>query len=117
MGWAYCGTNPDTGEEMGYGVKGICHYPECNTKIYHGLCYLCGAMHNDGVTCNHYYCPEHLVFGAVDGEGMQMCQQCYDLYADDEGYVEVGDVVGERNPTYDEDNIDYEVETSGVHKK
>jgi hypothetical protein len=47
MGWAYCGVNPDTGEEMGYGVAGQCHEHGCLAPIDHGLSYLCGDMHAD----------------------------------------------------------------------
>lgn len=83
MGWAYCGKNSDTGEEMGYCVRGICRHPGCNKEIDHGLGHLCGQMHEDGLTCNHYFCEDHLVFGIINGEMSQMCLSCYELYSED----------------------------------
>lgn len=81
MGWGYCGINTDTGEEMGYSVEGICHYPECNTKIDHGLSYVCGGMHQNGETCGYYFCQEHLHYGQLEnGDWVQMCLECLDLF-------------------------------------
>ncbi len=60
MGWSNCGLNTDTGDEMGYGVEGVCAHPECDKAIDHGLAYLCGDMHADDVSCNRYFCYAHL---------------------------------------------------------
>lgn len=83
MGWAYCGVNSDTGEEMGYSIEGVCHHPDCEEKIDHGLGYVCGGMHENGETCGHYFCGNHLVHGELNGRTVQMCEECYDLYSDD----------------------------------
>lgn len=83
MGWGYCGKNSLTGEEMGYSVEGICHHPDCDEKINHGLAYVCGAMHEDENTCQHYFCTKHLTWGEVNGELVQMCEKCakeWDVY-------------------------------------
>lgn len=71
MGWAYCGLNTDTGDEMGYGVEGVCAHPECDAEIDHGLSYLCGDMHADGVSCNRYFCGKHLTAAP------QRCAACW----------------------------------------
>ncbi len=71
MGWAYCGLNTHTGDEMGYGVEGVCAHPECDAKIDHGLSYLCGDMHADDVSCNRYFCGKHLA--------AQRCAACWKL--------------------------------------
>jgi hypothetical protein len=84
MGWGYCGVNTDTGEEMGYTVKGVCHHIDCHTDINHGLGCLCGNMHQSGQTCGHYFCGKHLTFGVIDGEIIQMCHKCYDKYNEEE---------------------------------
>lgn len=81
MGWADCGTNPDTGDEMGYAHEGVCSEPGCETKIDHGLSYLCGEMHMDSETCSRYFCSEHLVGGNFPH---QRCRTCAALVPDEE---------------------------------
>jgi hypothetical protein len=71
MGWSYCGKNTDTGDEMGYGVDGVCAEPGCAEQIDHGLARLCGDMHADGVSCNRYFCGKHLTAGP------QRCNACW----------------------------------------
>lgn len=82
MGWAFCGKNGQTGEEMGYGVEGICAEPGCNAVIDHGLGCLCGEMHEDPETCQRYYCGEHLFF-PERGRGMR-CARCVDPVEDED---------------------------------
>jgi len=79
MGWAHCGVNPDTGEEMGYGVPGVCSQPGCNVKIDHGLSYVCGKMHEGGEHgCGRYFCTAHLfhVFTKAGEMSPQLCEAC-----------------------------------------
>lgn len=71
MGWSFCGKNHYTGEEMGYGVEGVCAHPECSKVIDHGLARLCGDMHADGQSCNRYFCGRHLSVSP------QRCDVCY----------------------------------------
>jgi hypothetical protein len=75
MGWSYCGKNTTTGDEMGYGVEGVCAEPGCQEVIDHGLSRLCGRMHDDGVSCNRYFCGKHL------NVSPQRCNACWDAGA------------------------------------
>lgn len=79
MGWGYCGVNTDTGEEMGYTVPGVCAEGGCTAEINHGLAYLCGSMHQDGESCNRYFCGRHLFLGYRTPDGYawrQLCRAC-----------------------------------------
>lgn len=79
MGWAFCGTNPVTGEEMGYGVAGICHHPGCGAEIDHGLSYVCGSMHGGASRgCGYYFCTKHLTFVEFEHteRTIQLCEKC-----------------------------------------
>jgi hypothetical protein len=80
MGWSY-GVLRD-GREFGYSVQTVCEHPECSAQIDRGLAYLCGQMHgqDDDTGCGHYFCGEHLIVGT--GAGNQMCEPCYDVWAD-----------------------------------
>jgi len=84
MGWSRCGVNNDTGEEMGYAVEGVCHHPGCEEKIDHGLAYVCGGMHENGETCGYYFCQNHLFMGKLNGETVQMCEECLNSQEEDE---------------------------------
>lgn len=85
MGWSYCGTNSTTGQEMGYGVSGVCSEEGCDVVIDHGLAYLCGEMHEDGLSCNKYFCSSHLTLGfPTPLERCQLCPTCAKEVDDDE---------------------------------
>lgn len=88
MGWANCGENSTTGEQMGYAHVGICHDPDCPEKIDHGLSYVCGGDHYQGAGgrrafasmheggehgCGYYFCTEHLKWP-------QLCKECVIFY-------------------------------------
>lgn len=85
MGWGY-GVLPD-GREVGYSVEAVCEAPGCGAEIDRGLGCLCGTMHgqDDGEGCGHYFCGEHLFFGAPN----QMCGPCLDEW--DRTHNEVAD--------------------------
>lgn len=60
MGWANCGTD-SLGRNIGYAHAGTCDHPGCKKKIDRGLAYACGGMHGeDEVSCEKYFCEEHL---------------------------------------------------------
>ena len=74
MGWGSCGTNPVTGDEMGYNHFGKCSHPDCDKEVDHGLANVCGDMHEGGeYGCGRYFCAAHLIFGRPE----QLCEQCY----------------------------------------
>lgn len=79
MGWADCGKNRTTDEDMGYAHEGICHAEGCNAEIDHGLAYVCGAMHEGGEDgCGYYFCGEHLghYLDAQREMSVQLCEDC-----------------------------------------
>ena len=58
---------------VGYAVSDICDEPGCDAEIDRGLAYVCGGMHDGGEHgCGHYYCYEHLYYGAQE----QYCERC-----------------------------------------
>lgn len=73
MGWSDCGEDVD-GRHIGYGHPAFCDEPECQAIIDRGLSYLCGEMHGDGISCNRYFCGQHLE-GSNEGSG-QRCREC-----------------------------------------
>lgn len=73
MGWAFCGRDSE-GREIGYGVRAVCDEPGCGAEIDRGLGHLCGRMHEDGESCNRYFCGSHLL-SASNG---QRCVRCSD---------------------------------------
>ena len=85
MGWAR-GMN-SRGEEIGYGVPGICAKPDCDTEIDKGLSYCCGGL--GGVEgyfgCGGYFCPSHLFYTCRTrpdvASSSQLCDEC-DLYGE-----------------------------------
>lgn len=83
MSWAYCGTNRH-GQEIGYGVSAQCDEPGCDSEIDRGLAYLCGAMHDDGESCNRYFCSQHLVGGAYPSQLCFWCAREWDENSEDE---------------------------------
>jgi hypothetical protein len=85
MGWAHCGTNRH-GQEIGYAIQSICDEPGCTEAIDRGLDYLCGEMHDDGETCNKYYCHEHLILGVYPNA---RCARCAKETDDGEELAEV----------------------------
>ncbi len=80
MGWGNCGRNSETGDLMGYAHLGTCYKNGCETKIDHGLSYVCGGMHEgDGFGCGRYFCEPHLSF--VENKKhpvgyVQLCEDC-----------------------------------------
>lgn len=83
MGWGYCGTNPDTGEEMGYAILGVCHAEGCDKAIDHGISYVCGGMHEGGEHgCGYYFCGDHLAVycRGDDPLGYELCKACGQAY-------------------------------------
>jgi nitric oxide reductase large subunit len=83
MGWADCGKNSKTGQNMGYGWPGVCHAKGCKEKIDRGLSYVCGGMHEGDIYgCGYYFCEKHLtmVWHPVTDEGIeqagQLCHKC-----------------------------------------
>lgn len=77
MGWSYCGKNSTTGDEMGYGVAGVCAQHGCGKEIDHGLSYVCGSMHEGGDHgCGRYFCEGHLIICEVSEDVTQLCEEC-----------------------------------------
>lgn len=79
MGWGHCGTNPDTGEEMGYAIQGVCRAEGCDKAIDHGLSYVCGGEHEGGERgCGYYFCTAHLriYWSRGDSPCVQLCEAC-----------------------------------------
>ena len=76
MGWG-SGTTP-SGRLVGYAIEGVCDEPGCDTKIDHGLGYLCGMMHgqDDEEGCGNYFCSKHLFYGGPNS----MCELCLDAW-------------------------------------
>ncbi len=68
MGWANCGVDRD-GRPIGYAVSATCDWPGCDFVIDRGLSYLCGEMHQDGESCNGYFCADHMA-------GIALCLLC-----------------------------------------
>lgn len=68
MGWSDCGKD-SKGRPIGYGHEGTCDHEGCAARVDRGLSYACGGMHGfNGRDCDGYFCPEHLVFEAVDDD-------------------------------------------------
>lgn len=82
MGWANCGTDSN-GRPIGYAHSATCDHPGCDKKIDRGLSYVCGDMHGeDEVSCERYFCPEHLSGLArhCDGQVVSVCAECEALW-------------------------------------
>ena len=71
MGWANCGTD-SKGRPIGYAHEATCDHPGCEAKIHRGIAYACGGMHGeDEVSCEDYFCTEHLSSPALDDEALE----------------------------------------------
>lgn len=71
----------ERGRPCGYGVKAICDFPGCTTKIDRGLAFVCGGMHDGGEHgCGGYFCEEHRSFAipAEDENGERVGELCPD---------------------------------------
>lgn len=78
MGWADCGVNAETGDQMGYAHEGVCHRADCCAEIDHGLAHVCGGMHGGGDHgCGRYFCEKHLSYSGL-------CEQCREANGDNE---------------------------------
>lgn len=73
MSWAFCGKDAN-GRDIGYGVTAICDEPGCAAEIDRGLGHLCGQMHEDGGSCNGYFCGGHLLHTPAG----RRCRRCAD---------------------------------------
>jgi hypothetical protein len=82
MGWGNCGLD-SKGRPIGYMYEGICDHPGCNKEIDRGLGYACGDMHGeDEVSCENYFCSEHLYFSDTPIGTRFLCEDCAKLMAE-----------------------------------
>jgi hypothetical protein len=76
MGWANCGTD-SKGRPIGYAHPAQCDHPGCTKKIHRGLAHACGGDHGEGeLTCEGYFCGDHMTFGVIEDQTVQICLTC-----------------------------------------
>lgn len=81
MGWSI-GYDDRLKRDIGYGVPGICDYPDCGARIWRGLDAVCGSQPYGGSRgCGLHFCDLHVGYGLIDAEDdddvtPQMCARC-----------------------------------------
>lgn len=79
MGWMNCGED-SKGRPIGYGHGATCDEAGCSTEIDRGLFYACGGMHGeDEISCENYFCSEHLYLTESESVSFFLCKACIEL--------------------------------------
>lgn len=70
----------NNGRPIGYIFDAECDEPGCTAKIDRGLSYACGGVHgSDELSCDKYFCSDHLNVIEHDGRYVCVCNGCSEM--------------------------------------